>query len=167
MCDEASNTAKCLFDGGDCCQENKDKALCRDCICVLDVKQEDLIKQFREMEIKPVEQQASANTAMGFEGGAVEVGEVVSAEVCSLVCLEHKKADELNAWLYNANGRICRCGWIESASCPRKVVLLNWSLEDNIDLTNTSGIEHHEAFVQLKKTIPCGMFRVGFMCERE
>ncbi len=158
VCDEASNIAKCLYDGGDCCQENKDKDLCRDCKCMLDVNQEDLRGKFRELEIMPVEDPMSLDTVIvENEGWTVEVEDVVSVDVCSVVCLEHRKADELNAWHYLVNAKICKCGWIESVSCPEKLTADNWKQDYN---KNGTLMESHNAFVQLKKTVPCGRLRI-------
>ncbi len=36
VCDEATNTEECLFDGNDCCLENKNTDLCQDCFCRLE-----------------------------------------------------------------------------------------------------------------------------------
>ncbi len=33
VCDEVANIADCLFDGGDCCLEDKDTKYCQDCEC--------------------------------------------------------------------------------------------------------------------------------------
>ncbi len=154
VCDDVANIAKCLFDGGDCCQENKDKALCRDCICILKVNHEDMKKQFQELEIKPVKNPSHIKSAIGNDGWAVEVEEVVSTQVCTVVCLEHNSAGELNAWLYLDEQRICKCGWVGSSLCPRKWIVENWTWKNKKD-----DINHPSTFVQLKKTVSCGMFQ--------
>ena len=37
VCDEATNTYRCLYDGGDCCKADseKDTKYCQDCTCKL------------------------------------------------------------------------------------------------------------------------------------
>ncbi len=146
VCDDTSNIAKCLYDGGDCCQENKDRALCRDCTCVLKVDQEEFKDDFKTLRIQPVEDQEYLKTAVG-NSWTIEVDDVVSGEVCAVLCLEHEKKNELNAWSYQMNEKKCKCGWIESTSCPEKFVTNNWTLER---------ISEYSAFIQLEKTVSCG-----------
>ncbi len=38
VCDEATNLEACNFDGGDCCLDNKDITLCKQCSCKLKSK---------------------------------------------------------------------------------------------------------------------------------
>ena len=33
VCDDITNTKRCLFDGGDCCLSRKNTKLCIDCTC--------------------------------------------------------------------------------------------------------------------------------------
>ncbi len=155
VCDETSNIAKCLYDGGDCCKENKDESLCLDCTCRLEVNIAELEKQFNALEIHPIEDMESLQVAtVGSCGWTIEVKEVLNMSVCSVPCLEHEEADEVNAWHYQ--GGICRCGWIESKYCPENMVNKNW----------TTGIENggfldHMAYVQLNKTVGCGRLCVS------
>ncbi len=161
VCDETANNAKCLFDGGDCCKENKDKALCRDCNCILKVDQDNLQSQFEALEIKPVESPDMLATFIGDNQWTVVVDNVVSVGVCTVLCLEHNKADEINAWQYVANKRVCRCGWVHSASQPEKMVMEDWQLESADFLkedNDGSDSTMPNAFVQLIKTIPFGKF---------
>ncbi len=158
VCDEKANILKCLYDGGDCCKENKNRRLCRDCKCILAVDNWELEKHFAELDIKHVKDQESLANAIAKNnknGWSVKVEDVVSLEVCSLLCLEHKKADELNAWLYQANQQICLCGWIESQSCPEEMVTDNLNWEDANATQETITIQR-TAFIQLAKTVPCG-----------
>ncbi len=154
MCDEATNNAKCLFDGGDCCKENKDTALCRDCTCNLSIDQESLKKRFKELQIWPVDEtKRVAAKAVGSYEWTIEIRNVVSLQVCSVVCLEHENTLEFNTWHYNFNDQICKCGWVHSGSCPEKMVDTNWKPE-NLFIDQTSSTISF--FVQLKKTVPCG-----------
>ncbi len=145
VCDEKSNIAKCLYDGGDCCLENKDRTLCRKCICFMDVDHDELKGQFLELEIKPVEDPDNVNV-----NWTIEVEEVDSAQVCAALCLEHDNADTLNSWHYKE--WICKCGWVESTSCPERMIVQNWTM-DSLDQ-----LGEWTAFVQLHKTVPCGKF---------
>ncbi len=147
VCDDASNIAKCLFDGGDCCKENKDKTLCGACTCNLTVNQVELVGQFKDLQIKPLIQGGSNLDPLQ---NMVEVQDVVSTKVCAKICLEHQKANELNAWHFKANLGICHCGWIHSAACPEKMMMENWRFDV------TSGLPNDTTFVQLAKTVSCG-----------
>ncbi len=159
VCDEKANVAKCLYDGGDCCKENKDENLCRDCKCILEVNKDDMVKKLLTLDIKPVGNPGALEAVIGLGGNTdqwtVEVQNVVSVEVCSVLCLNHKNADELNAWHYLLNERICRCGWVESKYCPEKMTLDHWTIIS--DQSNDTVILEHSSFVQLNKTVPCGM----------
>ncbi len=114
VCDEPANIAKCLYDGGDCCKEHKDRTLCLECDCILDINKEDLKKQFKSSEVVAIER-------IGAESWwTIIVEDVVSLFVCARVCLEHDNAnEEVNAWNYLVGERICRCGWIPSTACPK------------------------------------------------
>ncbi len=157
MCDEVANIDKCLFDGGDCCKEYKDNGLCRDCICTLSVDSRDLEDKINALEIKPVLdpedlESAIRENSITNRGWPVEVTKVVSAQVCAVLCLDHKMADDLNAWHYQVSTQICKCGWVESKSCPE-----NWAIPPDNSVYNSLVVKNHNAFVQLKKTVPCGM----------
>ncbi len=149
VCDERANIARCLFDGGDCCLENKIKANCDYCPCMLDIDQKNLENQFRELNIKPVKDHESLESFI--ESWTVEVEHVVAEEVCAVFCLDHHKADELNAWDYDSEG-ICRCGWVESKSCPEKLLVADWTLDKDMAMFMSRGT----TFVQLYKTVSCG-----------
>ncbi len=86
----------------------------------------------------------------------VKVEEVVSSGVCIVLCLNHEQeADQINTWHYNKVEQVCQCGWIESTKCPENLALIEWNLTDTVD----SNINDN-AFVALKKTLPCGKHSV-------
>ncbi len=151
VCDEVANVAKCLYDGGDCCKENKDKGLCRNCTCVLKIDHEDLVKKFKTLDIKPVEDVDKLQTAIDISsnGWTVEVEDVLSVQVCTTLCLEHEEVDKLNAWHYNVSDSKCKCGWVESNACPEKMVINDW-------IADTQSLDHYFGYVQLYRTVPCG-----------
>ncbi len=157
VCDETANTAKCLYDGGDCCKENKDKFLCRNCVCMLKIDHGEQLKQFNALEVTPFADAKSLDTAIGNKGWTVEVEDVVSLPVCAQLCLDHEIANELNAWHYRVNERICNCGWVESRSCPEKMVISDWTWKylENSTVEDNMG---YNAFIQLNKTVSCGKY---------
>ncbi len=117
VCDEATNIALCLYDGGDCCLEAKDTTLCKNCSCMLLVTEDDLQNDFDTWEIHPLDTSIDFSTVISNTNSSVKVEEVVSSPVCSVLCLDHKKFDRINAWQYDAKERVCTCGWIQSTTC--------------------------------------------------
>ncbi len=150
VCDDPSNIARCLYDGGDCCLENKDRTLCKYCTCILEVDHEELMEKFDELTIKPSENPESLDNAIG-SSWTVEVEDVITSQVCTVLCLDHKRVDELNAWHYESINRICRCGWVESNLCPETMVVHNWTFDNTVQLLTSSD----NVYVQLEKTVPC------------
>ncbi len=146
VCDDPSNIAKCFYDGGDCCLENKDTTLCRNCTCILHVDHDDLNRQFGELKIKPLKPNAF-DTISG-----VEVENVISLTVCAVLCLDHDLANNFNYWHYFEAQKLCRCGWIDARLCPEKMTIPNWTFSNATSIMSMSN-----SFVQLKKTLPCGI----------
>ncbi len=157
VCDDTSNTKKCLYDGGDCCQEYKNRDLCQTCACILDVDLEDLQERFSELDILPVVSSGDLDAAIG-DRWILQVEEVVSGMVCASVCLDHAKQDDINSWHYYESTQICRCGWLSSALCPENFVDTTWSQNDiaMVGKTNT--------FIQLNKTVPCSIGLSTYFC---
>ncbi len=154
VCDETTNVAKCLYDGGDCCRDNKDRTLCRKCDCILEVDEEELNDQIGELMIKPLEHAESLDNSSSVDW-KIEVEEVISVQVCAVLCLDHDEAYELNSWLYDANDRVCKCGWVDSTFCPEQKTISNWTLPT---VEQLGMIDNVSAFVQLTKTVACGMY---------
>ncbi len=155
VCDEATNNARCLFDGGNCCLEFKDETLCKDCSCILPVEPLKIKSLFDQRQVKPLINNAKDyfdNVAIG--KWTVKVEDVVSSPVCATLCLDHTpKADYLNAWLYDQQSLVCKCAWLEAASCPETYSHLDWTLPNGTNWR--SELKLNTAFVQLKKVIPC------------
>ena len=150
MCDELTNIELCLYDGGDCCLEGKDTTLCQNCSCMLLVKSDDLQEDFETFDIQPFEYATDFFKVIG--NWTVEVEEVLSGPVCAVLCLDHEKHDQINAWHYDKENLFCTCGWVESSKCPEYLVRTNWTLMA-LDLTR-----EEDSFVQLGKTVPCGKY---------
>ncbi len=149
VCDEVANNQTCFFDGGDCCLEFKNVDFCRNCSCILAVDYDKLLADFRDQEIMPL------NNANGFnvlDGTVttVKVDEVISRQVCAVLCLDHEKVSNINAWHYISEERVCKCGWIQSDQCLEQMVDRAWEFH------NLSSLTASDTFVQLKKTVACG-----------
>ncbi len=147
VCDERANIEECLYDGGDCCLEFKVKKFCKNCSCILTVDREKLTEDFANLNIKPLQSSAEINEHVG--NWTVKVEDVISQQVCAVLCLNHNKKVEINTWYFDEMERVCRCGWFASAQCPENKVALNWTLDNVANLSNT--------FIQLGKTISCSM----------
>ncbi len=87
------------------------------------------------------------------ESWTINVDKVLSSQVCAVLCLDHDKANQINAWQYQEPGQLCNCGWIESMECPEQMVASNLTL-NNRSLTNAA--LGSNVFVQLEKTVSCG-----------
>ncbi len=151
VCDEATNTEECLFDGGDCCLEFKDRTLCQNCSCILSVEPKKLYQQFLDWEIKPLKNPLAFDDVM--DKAIMMVQEVVSGQVCAVFCLDPQRGDGINAWQYDKDRQTCQCSWIESTTCPWDLVQTDWTLP----VSNSSIVTNWtlNTFVQLEKTIPC------------
>ncbi len=152
VCDEITNNAVCLYDGGDCCLEAKIRTQCKDCSCRKDIEPEKLMRQFDDLQIKPLHSMMSNDIEEQFQIPIANIEDVVSLQTCAIVCLDHtEKSGEINSWYYQADIRLCQCGWTRSSRCPETRVDDNWTLTD---------VEHMVAagnfFIQLAKTLPCG-----------
>ncbi len=153
VCDEATNTEECRYDGGDCCLEIKDTSMCRNCSCILLVDPDRLQGQFYELTIKPVRISVDSDpeTDSSFDW-TVYVQDVVSGLVCSVLCIDHNGGNSINAWRYNNSTLVCQCGWLTSRLCPETYVKENW------ELRKVSNLIKFNTYVQLGKIISCGKF---------
>ncbi len=155
MCDETTNTEVCLYDGGDCCQEFKNTIYCQNCSCVQTVDPLALIEQFDKLEIKPFKN--PNDIAPLAERWTIKIANVVSRQVCAVLCLDDERSNRANAWDYFEIDEVCRCGWINSTFCPENKVTINWELED----ISMSPSLTRVAFVQLNRTVPCSIRSVA------
>ncbi len=151
ICDEATNTEICLFDGGECCREGKVRDQCKDCSCRALIDLEKLQGQFEELNIKPL-----SLTENPFDSGValkrVTIEDVVSHETCAVVCLEHELKMQINAWQYNEDVKECQCLWMKSKSCPETKAVTDWN-------PMTKALEKmslHQSYIQLEKNMQCG-----------
>ena len=149
VCDEATNIAVCLFDGGDCCLEFKATHLCKNCSCIQTVDQDKLMDQFNSLGIRPLANPGKFSSVIQ-KDLIITVEDVISGPVCAVLCLDsEREADSINSWEYRQSQKTCQCGWIEATMYPDDLVIKDWHLTNvpaNLTMFNT--------FVQLSKTIP-------------
>ena len=126
------------------------------CQCILEpMAKKQLEDKFKSLAINPIQDPKTLEKSLE-NSRTITVEEVVSAEVCAVLCLGHDTADEFNFWHYQVNVKICNCGWVASMLCPMKMVAPNWTFDSDI-LSRTSNCSGDSiAFVQLMKTVPCG-----------
>ncbi len=155
VCDDESNTERCVFDGGDCCLENKDTSMCTSCKCELAVDQARLEQQYKELRVGQLREDVNFAKITVY-GGLVTVDLVINEQVCAVLCLSHINADKLNAWYFKKNKKQCQCGWVESSTCIENNVLEKTSLEES------SPFQREIGYVQMGKTVACGnvFFRI-------
>ncbi len=156
VCDEVTNNAKCLFDGGDCCLEIKATHLCRDCKCQLTIDQDKLQQQFADLAVAPLK----SLEVLTIEDNAIfdwtaMVETVVSGPVCAVLCLENDAP--VNLWTYHSSFQVCKCGWIHSGiQCPEDLVNTTWTSSNvTADLFDAG---NGTVFVQLEKTLACSNY---------
>ncbi len=161
VCDELTNNKVCLYDGGDCCLEAKVRTQCQDCSCRAVIEPGKLQRQFEDLAIEPLNEvpfnSNNEQQAHILDMQIVKVEEVVSSTTCAVICLDHQRGNDINAWHYQADAQVCRCGWMKSKFCPRAKALHegNRPLQKNND--NDQMVLAHNSYIQLAKTVLCGM----------
>ncbi len=70
---------------------------------------------------------------------------VASKDVCDTICTLPELDQVINAWKYDNQSSVCTCAWLTSLTC-------NWTAAaDNETISDVV------AYVQLAKTLPCGV----------
>ncbi len=154
VCDDVANIALCLFDGGDCCHEFKNKVFCKNCSCVLKVVPGELRAQLKSWDVRPLTRNDTTGIVRLSPSSVVNVSGVLTKEVCAVLCIGHERADEINTWQYNEHyDSSCTCGWIGSEQCPEHALDVKiMTLDLDLLTVNTT-------FIQMNKTIPCGKLK--------
>ena len=131
VCDEITNNARCLFDGRDCCRQDKITRLCQNCTCILKYNQTDLNMRLKENRVQIYigpEESGDNNLFDIFH----TVEEVASKWICYTICLELKPL--ANSWTFNkTNNNTCICSALNG--CYRKHDLM--SIQEYKDSSNT------------------------------
>ena len=142
VCDDVTNVARCLFDGGDCCKKNKDTHLCLDCTCILSV--DETLEKLKQNQVKVFTDDRRFNKFVSQK----TVDKVQSEEVCAEVCLDEDLAN-VDSWSYNAKDKICTCTTFEDCyqNCQVK------RIHDHRQENSTSLLTF---YLKLAKSIHCG-----------
>ncbi len=151
VCDEVTNTKRCLYDGGDCCREDKDTTLCNVCTCKKDVNEEELIIDFDQHQVQIF---LDSNDYIEVKVNDIKtVRDVENFQVCSMICLDKLFNTRSNAWIYLKGNEQCKCALAKTTFC-----YVNGSSIRLKPFQGDTGYfaEDSVAFIQLDKTIPCG-----------
>ncbi len=151
VCDELTNHARCIFDGGDCCKNVHEKNTdhCNVCTCRKTVNVETLKETYETGEIKRFKhvEHYSNLSVENFK----HFQEVESVDVCSLLCLEFDDEALVNSWMFFKKSRSCRCQWVKSP------VFIDGSKFEKETYAKQSVWDPDEtAFVQTSKLVPPG-----------
>ncbi len=111
VCDDPTNTEECIYDGGDCCLEDKATHLCRVCACIMEVDEEELQNKFDKLEVKALK---NPDNFMSIVSSVRKtVTNVVMDAVCSMICVDDDIINSFNSWHFDAAIKECKCGWID------------------------------------------------------
>ena len=164
ICDELTNSKRCLYDGGDCCRQEKSTPLCEVCTCKLETNFTALKADFDALDVIVL----FSNAVELPKREVVTIEDVESTDVCSRICMDSKTtslADDwkiskafgtrvwrnnVNAWSVQLNGT-CQCLTILTPLCQANASLTDYH-------RNASNPIEELFFIQRSKTIPCGNF---------
>ncbi len=152
VCDEVANVKRCLYDGGDCCLEEKATHLCKVCTCKIEIDEQQLEIDFDNHRVRVF---ADGNNFTSVKERVIKtVEEVVSIDVCSVICLDKEHNSRSNAWIFIKESEQCQCALVETTICydnnDRNLSIKPFKRDPGY-LSQES-----VAFVQLDKTVPCG-----------
>ncbi len=177
ICDELTNHQRCIFDGGDCCRQNKSTELCSVCTCKLNTAEEQLNDDYESLDVR-VFHNMDTFTQQNIKIVAT-VEDVQSFQVCSRICMDadryslvddwkilmNRKASvwrkDVNAWMFRFDNRTCTCLTLLSASfCPP---MGNLSLVPAQDFVYEHGFLKGIVFLQMTRLPDCGKFPYSFI----
>ncbi len=145
VCDEITNHYRCLYDGGDCCKEDRDEKYCQNCTCrahgridnnntfawlhervpmisFQPVDDEKLNKEIDEKNVTTFVLDGSrAQIVFNMNGSSaliLKVLDIESSKVCAQLCLDNENT---NAWIYDkgnsSHDSRCHCAMIPEIFC--------------------------------------------------
>ncbi len=154
VCDEITNVERCLYDGGDCCKEDKSTDLCKVCTCKMVIDTDFLNKRLLETNSTVFEKRQNFHQISVTH--KKNISDVASLDACHMICLDDKLDELVNAWSFNKTSGFCNCSWIEAPVCSHDFDL---TPINNLSEVDDSGMRWVKVstFIQLSKVIPCGM----------
>ena len=152
-----TNTQRCLYDGGDCCLEDKRMHLCKVCTCIKDVNKDDLNTKMIENNVKAIKSDYDLVTNFKV---MKTVFEVLSVDVCTVICFEAMEKDKqgidgINSWIYQRikGNNTCFCTHFEDCYKDKDMISL-----DNVNVANhgTKQPGLQQGFGILTRLVKCG-----------
>ncbi len=148
VCDEATNIEVCLFDGGDCCLEQKNEELCGKCICKMGLDLPFIQERFEEADVQMFVDKGQFRKLIQMRAKMVQ--DVQNVNTCSMLCLNDDMDGKINSWLFNHTSRACKCTWINT------IVFLIHDIgapvKDNKTVTDALAV------IQMSKQFTSGLF---------
>ncbi len=125
----------------------KDSSMCIDCTCKLKSDTHELEETFLQLDVRKLEAtQEFLELTMSV---ALNVGDVLSSNVCSALCLDPDLAKVVNGWKYDNTSKNCTCAWLEDNGC----------IEDSLMLDKVANpsevIQETAAYIQRKRSLAC------------
>ena len=153
VCDEITNTERCLYDGGDCCKEDKSTDLCKVCTCKMVIKTNFLNERVHKLAVKMY--QKKENLHLMQITYIKNVSDVISLDVCHMICLDEDLDGSVNAWSLFKEHSLCSCSWVEAPVCSIDFYLTQ---VDNITNSNQAVMlwQAVTSFIQMSKVVQCG-----------
>ncbi len=117
-----TNTAECLYDGGDCCLPRKVSSLCENCTCTIDIDIVHLRASLKE--VNAIKYYLESLVEFAKPEVVLHVQNVLEEDVCSTLCLD-KTLKNVVSWLFDENNETCsclsvfekyQCNWIQGTS---------------------------------------------------
>ncbi len=106
-CDEVTNNARCLFDGGDCCLQDKVTSLCQNCTCIVDINKVDLNRKLKSQMVKALTSGLDIGTK--FEARKT-IADVLSRDVCLTLCFQEQE-EAVDSIIYKPDNDTCTCAF--------------------------------------------------------
>ncbi len=154
VCDEATNTKRCLFDGGDCCLPKKSTPLCKICTCKMDIDQESLQTDIDQLDVRVLDAVTDFANQMDFDR-ILDVEDVASVKVCAKICIDAtltKSHPKVNGWIFDFESGLCSCSFWDSTLCltRNEKDLERWTI------ANEDAVSIVFAFVMWSRMLKCG-----------
>ncbi len=159
VCDRDTNTELCIYDGGDCCLENKVTDLCQDeCICKLPFDLDQLTEEMAELGAKfHLDHESKEDRFRSI----MLVEDVEFKETCFALCLSEARMppfsviDSMIFWIQDGKS-FCQCSTMEDCYNETDISSVDWS-DNDIDGSNQLVVE------LTSRLLPCGKFSIQLL----
>ena len=140
-----------MYDGGDCCREDKDTTLCQVCTCIVPVQKYELIKLLKANRVAVY---TGPKKNEFFELKTVD--DVASKAGCQKLCLDFSLENEqMDSWIYEADrNNTCTCLTFKACydECNQNEIM---SLHNYNNLILLNSVDY---FALMTRILPCGIY---------